>query len=263
MKILVAYDGTLNAKAALRYGLRKLREEGGSIVVLQVFDTGMFVGYGAGPSAESAARREANGRLEEARAIIAETGITGWIRVEQLDGDPETVTIDYASERHFNAVLAPARFKPIVSRALCPVILFPGHIIVPVDTTGYTRGAVDRIVAEAAETGSKAVIAGIVPVHIYGAAEEAEERRVEAETHAVMDALASELRGRGVDTVAMMRKGYPDEEIMRVMREFSASMIMIPAVEDMPSELSKAVNIIRDEPDTFTKPLLLTTAAVL
>jgi len=38
------------------YGLSKLREEGGSAVILQVFDSGMFIGYGEGPGAETAAR---------------------------------------------------------------------------------------------------------------------------------------------------------------------------------------------------------------
>ena len=56
MKLLIVYDGTINSKSALKYGLGKLRQEGGRAVVLHVFESNMFVGYGAGPNAEDHAR---------------------------------------------------------------------------------------------------------------------------------------------------------------------------------------------------------------
>ncbi len=38
MKIMVAYDGTLQAKEALVYGMDKAREKGGEVVALHVFN---------------------------------------------------------------------------------------------------------------------------------------------------------------------------------------------------------------------------------
>jgi len=72
MKILVAYDGTLHAKKALRYGIQKLLKTGGDMTVLQVFDSGLFVDYDAGPRAEEMARSESARQLEEAKQIISE-----------------------------------------------------------------------------------------------------------------------------------------------------------------------------------------------
>ncbi|MHB8845943.1 MAG: universal stress protein [Nitrospirota bacterium] len=52
MNILVAYDGTLHAKKALRYGIEKAQAAGGgALTVLQVFDRALFVDYDAGPRA--------------------------------------------------------------------------------------------------------------------------------------------------------------------------------------------------------------------
>jgi len=56
MKIMVAYDGTLQAKEALVYGMDKAREKGGEVVALHVFNSGMFVDYDASVDAESLAK---------------------------------------------------------------------------------------------------------------------------------------------------------------------------------------------------------------
>ena len=56
MKILMIYDGTLQSKTALTYGIGKVRERGGELIVLQVFQSSLFVDYDAGPMAEERAR---------------------------------------------------------------------------------------------------------------------------------------------------------------------------------------------------------------
>ena len=58
MKMLVAYDGTLNSKEALSFGLSKARETGARLAVLSVFDPGPFAWYGAGPGALDVARKQ-------------------------------------------------------------------------------------------------------------------------------------------------------------------------------------------------------------
>ena len=55
MKILTIYDGTLQSKTALTYGINKVRERGGELIVLQVFQSSLFVDYDAGPMAEERA----------------------------------------------------------------------------------------------------------------------------------------------------------------------------------------------------------------
>ena len=71
MKIMVAYDGTLQAKEALAYGMDKAREKGGEVVALHVFNNGLFVDYDATIGAQGAARAEAAQFIDEAKTIIS------------------------------------------------------------------------------------------------------------------------------------------------------------------------------------------------
>src|SRR5512143_2830125 len=105
MKILIAYDGSINSKTALEYGLAKLRESGGSAVVLHVFHSEMFVDYGAGPFAEDLARQEAKRYVEEARRIIEEKGTGLTVKLEEREGVPEEEIAGYAGEGAFDVVL--------------------------------------------------------------------------------------------------------------------------------------------------------------
>jgi len=257
MKLLIAYDGTLDSKAALRYGIKRLKDEGGSAVVLALFHGAMFVDYGAGPKAEEMARAEVARRLSDARKIIEETGKGLWIRVEERDGEPNEEILDMASELNFDAVLAPARYKSAVGAAPCPVITFPGTVLVPVDNTGYSPAALERIIGEALGTNSRAVLLGVVPTNMYGASEAAELGRVEKETKAALRRLKKELESNGVKTVEAMRPGYPDEEILRAIDEFAASMVIIPTAEDTPSEVAKAAEMIREEDEKGRRSLAL------
>src|SRR4030067_3408584 len=74
MKILVAYDGTLHSKVALEYGIRKVREKGGEVLVLQVFQASLFVDYDAGPRAWETARDESRRHIEETKKNIETDG---------------------------------------------------------------------------------------------------------------------------------------------------------------------------------------------
>jgi hypothetical protein len=74
MRVLVAYNGSLNSKAAIRQGIYKVKEHGGMLIVLHVFHSNMFVDYDAGPNAEIRARDEAFSFVEEAKKIIKDEG---------------------------------------------------------------------------------------------------------------------------------------------------------------------------------------------
>ncbi|HLB25328.1 MAG TPA: hypothetical protein VJM83_03245, partial [Nitrospirota bacterium] len=95
------------------------------------------------------------------------------------------------------------------------------------------------------------------PVHMYGPSEEAELERVEHETSAALAGAARALKAEGVEVAEAMRSGYPDEEILRGMEEFTASMLIIPQAEDRPSELSKAASIINEESERLKRPVLM------
>jgi len=115
MKIMVAYDGTMQAKEALVYGMEKAREKGGEVLALHVFNNGMFLDYDV-IDAEAQARSEAARFVEEARAIIREKGDGVRASLFTTDGDPETEVVGFAKEKKVDVLLCPPKFKSIVSR---------------------------------------------------------------------------------------------------------------------------------------------------
>lgn len=52
MRILVAYDGSLNSRVALKYGLEKTKEKGARLIALHVFDSRMFIDYWSAPGTD-------------------------------------------------------------------------------------------------------------------------------------------------------------------------------------------------------------------
>jgi nucleotide-binding universal stress UspA family protein len=261
MNILVAYDGSLNSKTALNYGIEKVKERGGQLDVLHIFDSGMFIDYDAGPKAEETARRESVRYLEEARRIMEEAEVDVKEHIFSVEGDPEGEIILYATRRHADLILCPRRYKSIMKKASCPVCLIPGNIVVPVDNTEVSESVIDRILKEARSTGSRVILAGVVPVHIYGKWEKAEIENVKKQTSSIIKKVKKLLNAGGIEAEELIRTGYPDEEIMKVADENQASMIIIPSGGDAPSELSKAVSILLDEPETLKNHVILTTPA--
>jgi nucleotide-binding universal stress UspA family protein len=113
MKVLVAYDGTLQAKEALKYGVEKVKESGGEIVALNVFNSNMFVDYDVF-GAEEAGRAESMRFATEAKKILGETGKGLKTRVIFAEGNPEEETISYARENNVDLLLCPPRYKAII-----------------------------------------------------------------------------------------------------------------------------------------------------
>jgi nucleotide-binding universal stress UspA family protein len=115
MKILVAYDGTLQSKEALISGMNRVRKTGGEVVAMQVFDTRLFIDYDAGPAVAQMARQEAERHLADARAIIRTHGGGVQASIVTTDGDPEEAIVSYAREQQVDTLLCPARFRSIIS----------------------------------------------------------------------------------------------------------------------------------------------------
>jgi nucleotide-binding universal stress UspA family protein len=261
MKILVAYDGSLNSKIGLNYGLKKAKKEGGELVALHVFHAGMFVDYGAGPGAEQTARAESLRYVEEARKIIREKGEGLRASVLVEEGVPEEEILGLALEGSFDLLIAPPRFNALVRKAPCPVSIVPGAMLVPVDHSGRSLKTLQTVGEEAKETGSKVVLIGVVPVHMYGESEKDEIEQVNKKTLAVLKESEDALHKMGVETETTVKSGFPDEEIIKVARKYAVSMIIFP--EDggeVPSELAKAATLLLDEPEKVRQPVLLVPA---
>ena len=259
MNILVVYDGTLNAKKALHYGLKKLQEAGagGELTVLQVFDPRLFIDYDAGPQAEEMARKEASQSLSEARQIVSEQTAGIAVRFLSDEGDVVQKVSKYVEVEHPGLVLAPPRYRELARSLTCPLTLVPGTILVPVDNTGSPAASADRIVYEAASTGSKVLLLGVVPVHLYSREEKKDLERVKKEITAAIKKLKKTLSERGIAVSEIVRFGYPDEEILKAAGEHAVSLILLPSGSTVPSELSKAAAIILEESERLKWPVFL------
>lgn len=261
MNILVVYDGTLHAKKALLYGLKKVQEAGGEITVLQVFDPRLFIDYDAGPKAEEMARREASHGLAEARQIVSEQAAGAAVRIISDEGDAARKVREYVESERPGLVLAPPRYRELAKILTCPFMLVPGTILVPMDNTGSPAASIDRIVYEASSTGSKVLLLGVAPVHLYSREEKKDLERVKKETTAVVKKLKRTLADKGIAVSEIVRSGYPDEEILKAAGEHAVSLILLPSGSAVPSELSKATAIILEESELLKWPVFLLPSA--
>ncbi len=116
MKIMVAYDGTLQAKEALVYGIFKAREKGGEVVALQVFNNGMFVDYDATIDAQNIARAEAARFLDEAKSIVLEKGRGVKVSIYSTEGDPSEEVVSFAKAEKVDVLLCPPKFTKIINK---------------------------------------------------------------------------------------------------------------------------------------------------
>jgi nucleotide-binding universal stress UspA family protein len=116
MKIMVAYDGTLQAKEALVYGLDQAREKGGEVIALHVFNTGMFVDYDASVDAEALARKESARFVEEAKTLINEKGSGVRTSLFTTEGNPSEEVVRFAKSKNVDVLLCPPKFTSIISK---------------------------------------------------------------------------------------------------------------------------------------------------
>ncbi len=116
MKIMVAYDGTLQAKDALVYGMDKAREKGGEVVAFHVFNSRLFIDYDATPNAEALARAESDRFVEEAKAIIRDKGKGVKTSLFTGEGNPDEEIIAFAREEHADILLCPPRYTSIIRK---------------------------------------------------------------------------------------------------------------------------------------------------
>jgi nucleotide-binding universal stress UspA family protein len=116
MKIMVAYDGTLQAKEALVHGIEKVREKGGEVIALHVFNSGLFVDYDAHVDAEAIARRDSARFVEEAKTLIREKGDGVRASLFCAEGNPEDEVVSFAKEKKVDVLLCPPKFRTIIGK---------------------------------------------------------------------------------------------------------------------------------------------------
>ncbi len=257
MKILAIYDGTIQSKTALRYGINRAKEKGGELVVLHVFQSSLFIDYDAGPRAVEIARGEVKRHLHDAEKMVRESGQDVNVRIISVEGDPAEEALRISEAEHAELILSSPRYRAIVKKASCPVYIMPGTILVPVGSSDIPLATKDDIIEETKASGSKVLLLGVVPVHLYSAGEKEELEQVRKRTAAVVKKIESALTKEGVDVSEAIKSGYPDEEILKAADEYSVSLIMLPAGGKTPSELTKAAAILLDEPERVRMPILL------
>lgn len=113
MKVLVAYDGSMQSKDALKYGVEKVKETGGELVALHVFNSNLFIDYDVF-GAEEAGRSESMRFAAEAKKILEETGKGINAQVIVAEGNPEEEIIKYARENNVDLLLCAPRYKSII-----------------------------------------------------------------------------------------------------------------------------------------------------
>jgi nucleotide-binding universal stress UspA family protein len=261
MKILTIYDGTLQSKTALQYGINKAREKCGEVVVLHVFQSSLFIDYGAGPGAEELARTEWTQHARDAQKIIDDDGSGVSIRLQAEEGEPEQELLRCAMSEQPDLILATPRYRGVTNTASCPVYIMPGTILVPVDNSDAALAGLDKIIGEAKATGSKVLLLGIVSIHLYSAAETKELEQVWDSTAREMKKIKKALIGQSIEVSEIVRSGYPDEEILKAAGEHAVSLIILPAGGKLPSELTKAASILLDEPERIKQKIYMLQAA--
>jgi nucleotide-binding universal stress UspA family protein len=116
MKIMVAYDGTLQAKEALVYGMDKAREKGGEVVALHVFNSPLFLDYEATVDAQDTAKAEAARFIEEAKAIIRDQARGVKASLYSTEGNPAEEVIGFARAEKVDVLLCPPKFTTIINK---------------------------------------------------------------------------------------------------------------------------------------------------
>lgn len=124
MRILVAYDGTLNAKDVVRYGLYRAKATGGDLKILHMFDSGALSDF-EGFDIYEAFKNEAALHLTELRKIIDESEVAKRVELISCEGGLERELLDYAEEGRFDLILVPQKFAAIAQESLSRVVVVP------------------------------------------------------------------------------------------------------------------------------------------
>jgi nucleotide-binding universal stress UspA family protein len=121
MKVLVAYDGSLDSKAALKYGIQRVREFPGELIALHVFPSHRFIDYEAGFRAEERSRRDAFRHLDEAREFIRANGKGIKASAVFTEGNVRKEILGHATKEDVDLIVVPRSLDSLMDAACCLV----------------------------------------------------------------------------------------------------------------------------------------------
>ncbi|AWR99715.1 universal stress protein [Metallosphaera hakonensis] len=115
--ILVAYDGSENAKRALNVALDLTKRYEAKLDVVEVVDTSVLLGAGIGPVPPDVIEslyNKARADIDGAKKIADQIGV----KVEGVivEGDPATAVMDYASKNGVDLIVTGSRGLSTIKR---------------------------------------------------------------------------------------------------------------------------------------------------
>jgi len=141
MKMIVSYDGTLQAKEALRFAICQAREKGAALSVLHVFNDGLFLDYEASPNSMDFARHQSRAYLDEAKAIIGSEGNGVNVGVYTVEGDTEEELLSFANSQKADYIVCTPSLKSVIKKYRKPSGM---------ETAGNTVGTIAMLDIKAA-----------------------------------------------------------------------------------------------------------------
>ncbi len=257
MKHLVLFDGTIHSKIALRYGIHRSQAGDGPLFILSVFSNEMLPYYDAIPRVEDIVRRDARLRIDEAVKIVKDEGQGIKAYLIEEEGDIDRAISKNISSENIDIVYAPPNFRGLIKPKSCPVAFIPGHFLLPLDENEPSESNIELLIKETAIALSDVILLGIVPVHIYSAAEQEELKDVSEKTLLTVKSVAKRLWKAKIKSREILCSGYPDEEILKAYKDLSVSIILFLEGTDRASELNKAVNLLLDDREKCSIPIFI------
>ncbi|MCI2414848.1 MAG: universal stress protein [Candidatus Aramenus sp.] len=133
-RILVAYDGSENAKRALLQGIELAKLFNSRLFVVEAIDVTVFYNAGILPplSALKDLEKKAKADMAEATELAKSQGVD--VITDVIEGDPATSVLDYAEKNNVDLILVGSRglsrFKKAFLGSVSTAIL--NHAKVPV-----------------------------------------------------------------------------------------------------------------------------------
>ena len=128
MNVLVTHDGSADAESALRYSALKVKENGGGMISLYIFQ-------GLGEVDDDFASKV---RSLDAPCSLKNSGSVG-LNVLLGKGDPKAEILGYTLTEKVDLIVTVPSCSLFVKDASVPVSMIPATILVPMDDRPFTN----------------------------------------------------------------------------------------------------------------------------
>jgi hypothetical protein len=121
MKVLVTYDGSPDAKAALAYGIKKVKASGGELIAYHVLRRNIFQDDEGEPYAVEETLQDSLRRSEKVNTLVDRKG--GRVRTTIVFAVIKTSydILQYAAKVEADLIVAPPEFDALMGKACCLV----------------------------------------------------------------------------------------------------------------------------------------------